>query len=100
MFGDLMGNMDEHAKQLHEKLSSIEITESLEGISVKANAAGEILDITIADALTGQDNKEQLQDMLLVALNNTMSQIKTREAEVSQAMLNDMMPPGMSGLFG
>ena len=100
MFGDLMGNMEEKQKAMREKLQTIEITETLEGVTIKGNGAREILNISIDEAYLVSDRKEELEDILLVAMNNLLLKITEAEAKESQNMISQMLPPGMDGLFG
>jgi len=94
-----MGNMEEKQAEMKAKLSTIELTETVEGITIKANAAKEILNIEIAEAYMSADRKEELEDLMLVAFNNIITKIAEEEAKASQAMINDMMP-GLGGMFG
>lgn len=100
MFGDLMGNMEEKQKMMKEKLQSIELEEIVEGISISGNGAREIENIAIDAKYLSPENKEELEDLLLVAFNNLLEKIAVEEAKASQNMINDMLPPGMEGLFG
>lgn len=102
MFGDIMGNMEEQQKKMQETLSQITLTESINGITIKANAASEILDIDIANELLTADRKEEVQDMLILAINNITGKIKEEEAKLSQSMINDILPGmgGLGSLFG
>ena len=100
MFGDLMGNMEEKQKAMREKLEAIEITETLEGVTIKGNGAREILNISIDEAYLVGERKEELEDILLVAMNNLLLKITEAEAKESQNMISQMLPPGMEGLFG
>lgn len=97
MFGDMMGNMEEKQKEMQQKLQTIELSENVEGITITANAAREILNISIADTL---EDKEEIEDLLVVAMNNILSKISEEEAKESQKMISNMLPPGMGGLFG
>ena len=100
MFGDLMGNMEEKQKAMREKLEAIRITEKQEGITIEGNGAREILNIAIDDEYFSPDRKEELEDLLLVAINNLQQKIAAEEAKESQNMISQMLPPGMEGLFG
>ena len=46
------------------------------------------------------DKKEELEDLLLVAFNNLLDKVAVEEANESQKMISQMLPPGMEGLFG
>ena len=98
MLDNLMGNMDEHQKAIDSKLKSIEIIENIEGVQIKSNAAGQILNVSISEELL--KDKEQLEDLLTVGFSNLLAKIKTEEATASQEALKSILPPGMEGLFG
>ena len=100
MFGDLMGNMEEKQKAMKEKLQAIHITESQEGITIEGNGAREILNVVIDEQYFSPDRKEELEDLLLVAINTIQQKIAVEEAKESQNMISQMLPPGMEGLFG
>ena len=93
-----MGNFQEKQAAMKERLASITIEEKIEGLTITANAAREILNINIELSLL--EDKEQLEDLLVVTLNKVMDKVAEKEAEMSQNMVNDMLPPGMAGLFG
>jgi DNA-binding YbaB/EbfC family protein len=98
--GDMMGNMDAVQKQMREKLLSIEIqAEAGEGaVKVTANAAREILSIAIQPALLAAGDVEQLEDLIVVAVNRAIQLATEQEAATTQNMLKDMLPPGLGGL--
>ncbi|MEE9437773.1 MAG: YbaB/EbfC family nucleoid-associated protein [Saprospiraceae bacterium] len=100
MFGDLMGNMEEKQAAMKAKLQQIVIRESLEGITISGNAAREISNISIDEKYLKLENKEELEDLILVAFNNLLDKIASEEASASQSMINDILPPGMAGMFG
>lgn len=98
MFGDMMKNMEAQQKEMQDTLKQIELNVSKDGINIKANAAREILNIDISDDLL--NDKEQLEDMMIVALNEMMQKIAEKEAESSKEMMNKMLPGGLAGLGG
>lgn len=101
MFGDLFGQMEEQQKALREKLRTISVEAEAgdEAIKITANAAREITNITIDPAIIDPDDAEQLEDLLLVAINRVLEKAATKESAESQKLINDMLP-GMDGLFG
>ena len=98
MFGDLMGNMQEKQKAMQDQLATVEITESMDGLTITANGAREIINIDIDPSLLS--DKEQLEDLLVVTMNKVLERVAATEAEMSQKMISDLLPPGMEGLFG
>ena len=93
-----MGNMQEKQDAMKVQLAAITIEESAEGLTITANGAREILNVSIAPELLA--DKEQLEDLLVVTMNKVLDHIAGREAEMSQKMISEMLPPGMEGLFG
>ena len=102
MFGDLMGNMEEKQKALQEKLSKIEIeAEAGDGaIIVKANGNKEVLNVKIDQNKISLDDVEELEDLLLIAVNRALEEAGAKAEVESQSLISDMLPPGLGGLFG
>lgn len=95
-----MGNMEEKQLEMKKKLQSITLQEDLEGISITANAAREILNISIDSKFQSEENLEELEDLMVVAMNNILAKVGEVEATESQNMISQMLPPGMGNLFG
>ena len=102
MFGNLFGNIEEQQEALQQKLASIVLESSvLDGaVVVKGNAKREILDILIDPARIDPTDVEQLQDLLVTAMNDLILMATEAEQVESQKLINDIMPPGLGGLFG
>ncbi len=98
MLDDLMGNMQNKQDAMKKELATIEILHENQGIKIKANGAREILNIEIDPSLL--EDKEQLEDLLIVTINDLLDKVAEKEAAVSQKMINEMLPPGLGGLFG
>ncbi|MEM6321811.1 MAG: YbaB/EbfC family nucleoid-associated protein [Bacteroidota bacterium] len=100
MFGDLFGNVEQQQKELQEKLSKIEVKgEAGDGaIQVTANANQKILNISIDKSKLDWEDSEEVEDLLLVAINRTLEKAMAKQGEESQKLLQNMMPPGMGGL--
>jgi len=100
MFGDLMGNMEERQKELKSKLSEITVeAEAGDGaIKVTANANREIVNISINKDALDWDDQEQVEDLVMVAVNRALEKAAEREALESQKLINDLLPPGMGDL--
>ncbi len=98
----MFGGMEEMQKQMQEKLLSIEVeAQAGDGlIKIRANAARQILDISIDPSLT---DTEEIEDLVLETVNRVLALAAMKEQEESSQMLSKMMPPGMgdmSSLFG
>jgi len=95
-----MGNLEEQQAKMKETLTQIVVdAEAGEGaVKVQANAAREILNISIDKEKVSLEDTEQLEDLLLVAMNRVIELAAAKEAEESQKMVSNMLPPGMEGL--
>jgi len=107
MFGDLMGMMgklketQKKVEATKKRLDTIMVDEtSTDGsIKITLTANREIKSITIDDSLL--DDKEQLEDYLVLTLNEAIAKAtKIQEAELG-AVAKEGMPniPGMDGMF-
>lgn len=107
MFGDIMGMMgklketQEKVKATKERLNTVIIDESstdgLLNISLTANRT--IKSITIDESLL--EDKEQLEDYLILTLNKAIERATTINESELAAAAKDGMPniPGMDSLF-
>jgi DNA-binding YbaB/EbfC family protein len=107
MFGDLMGMMgklkdtQEKVKATKERLNTVIVDEaSSDGLlKVSLTANRELKSIKIDDSLL--EDKEQLEDYLILTLNKAIEKATTiNEAELA-AVAKEGMPniPGMDSLF-
>lgn len=107
MFGDIFGNLEEKQAELKKKLSQIEIkSEAGEGkVKINMNAAKDIHSIEMADELLDADKKEELEDLLITALETALQEVSEKEKEASKEMISDMIPgfggnlPNIGNLF-
>lgn len=103
MFGleNMFGDMEAQQKAMREKLAEV-IVEAEAGdgaIKVSANANREITNISVdPDWLKGAE-AEELEDLLLVAINRALQSAQEKEAAETQQLLQNMLPPGMGDFF-
>jgi len=100
MFGDLLGNLEEKQKAMKEKLATI-IVEAEAGdgaVKVKANANKELLNLSINKEALDWEDVEQVEDLIMVAVNRVMEEAIKMEQEAAQNLVKDMMPPGLGNL--
>ncbi len=102
MFGDLLGNVQQQQEEMRKKLATISVTaDAGDGaVKVTASANREILDISIDRSKLDWEDVEQVQDLVLAAVNNALEKAVEKEQAETQKLLSQMMPPGMGGLFG
>jgi DNA-binding protein YbaB len=98
IFGKMQGQKEEMKARLAHEILEAEVEDG--AIKVKANANREILDITIDAEKLDLIQKEQLEDLLVIAINQVLELAAECEANEAQKMINDMIPPGLGGLFG
>jgi len=96
----MFGNMEEMQQQMKAKLAEITVEgEAGDGaIKVTSNAARQILNVSINKDLLDWEDQEQVEDLLMVAVNRALELAAEKEAAETQNMLKDMLPPGMGGL--
>ncbi len=100
----MFGNIQEKQAEMQKKLSTINVeAEAGDGaIKVTANAARQIIDIKINPDFKFNDY-EELEDLLLTAVNRAIGKAAEIEAAESQKMISEMLPPGfgnLGSLFG
>jgi len=100
MFGDLFGNFEEKQTELKEQLAKITVAaEAGDGaIKITANANREITNISIDKEKIDLTDAEELEDLLLVAVNRVMELAVDTEANETQKMMQDILPPGLGNL--
>lgn len=99
MFGDLLGDMESKQKAMKDKLSTMSVTETMDGaVTVTSNGNGEITNISIKKEAVDLDDIEQLEDLVMIAVNRAIEKAAELEANETQNMMKDIMPPGLGGL--
>ena len=100
MFGNMLGDMEERQKEMRQKLAEIIVEGTAQNGAVKviANANREITDIQIDKEKLDWEDIEMVQDLILDATNKALAAAAAKEAEATQQMVKDMLPPGMGGL--
>ncbi len=102
MFGDMFGNMEAQQEALKQQLEAISVeAEAGDGaITVTSNANRKITNIAIDPSKIDLTDHEELEDLMMVAMNRVLEMAAGKEAEASQKLIQDILPPGMDGLFG
>ena len=105
MFDNLFGDMEQKQADLRKKLSEIQVeAEAGDGaVKVVANANRQIVNVQLDKDKIDWEDKEQIEDLVLVAVNKALEEAAEREAVESQKLIQDILPPGMgdmSNLFG
>jgi DNA-binding YbaB/EbfC family protein len=88
MFGDLLGKLQEAQQKMaesKERLAQVFVDGEAGDGAVKVTISGnrEVKNIEIAPRLLSPDSKDELEDLLLTALNRTLKNVETTwEAEM------------------
>jgi len=94
--GKMMEQMQEKAAQMQEASKAIELTAKGGGgmLTVTANGMGEIIDITIDDALL--EDKVSLQILLMSTVNEVMHMVEENKKSQALGMFGGLNPFGGS----
>ena len=99
MFDKLMA-AQQKAEEIKKRLDQVMVTGEAEGgaIKVTATANKEVTDVSIAPALLAHADKEELEELLVVAINNAVRQADNVSQTEMQGAAKDMLG-GLGGLF-
>jgi nucleoid-associated protein EbfC len=98
MFGNMFGDLEKKQQEIAAKAAAIVVETEVEGIKVTVNGNKEVLNISIIDpAIMG--DKEQLEDLLVVAINRALDEAGEKAAFETEKMMQDMLPPGFGDMF-
>lgn len=100
MFGKLQ-EMQQQMAQVQARLETLSVTADAEGISITANGNRRITNISIDTTVVDTTDAEQLEDLLMVAVNRAMEQADALNAAETQKVASGMLPPGFNlpGMF-
>ncbi len=92
--GQMMEQMQEKAKELQEQAKNVELTAKSGGglVEIRANGAGEIIDLNIDESLL--DDKESLQILLISAMNDVNKMVEDNKKSQAMGMMGGMNPFG------
>lgn len=93
----MFGQIEEMQKQLQAKLAAIVIDgEAGDGkIKVQVSGTRELKNIHIDPSLVSDGDAEELEDLLLVAINRTMEKAAAHAESETKNMMSGLLPPGM-----
>ncbi|PHI21571.1 nucleoid-associated protein, YbaB/EbfC family [Lewinellaceae bacterium SD302] len=100
MLGDMMNQMNEMQEKMQKQLAEQSFTAEAGAVKVTCNGARQFTDISIDASKTDTNDPEELEDLLLVAINEALGKAAEYESGQAGGMMKDMLPPGLSGLFG
>tara|TARA_B100001094_G_scaffold200272_1_gene194300 strand:+ start:411 stop:713 length:303 start_codon:yes stop_codon:yes gene_type:complete len=100
MFGDMMGKLQEAQQKMEDvktKLDTITVVGEAQGVKVVLNGNKVVTNLDIPQMIIDDSDKEQLEDLLLLALNrgleNADKVAQTEGASVMKGMLPNI--PGL-----
>ncbi len=102
MMGDMMDNLRKNQEMVEARLKEIRVNgEAGDGaIKVEADGKGEILNISINPDKIDMQDTDNLEDLLLVAVNRAIALAQKSQETEAQKSLNSLIPGGLGGLFG
>jgi DNA-binding YbaB/EbfC family protein len=100
MFGKL-GEAKQKAEEIKKKLQGIQVDGQAGNGKVKVTATADraISDIFIADELISPDRKEELQDLIVMAVEDAMAKAENVSQSEMSALMNSMLPGGLGNLL-
>lgn len=98
---DKLFHAQQKVEEIKKRLDSISVTGEAEGgvIKVTATANKEITDIAIEEHFLANAGKEELEELLVVAINNAIKQAENISQTEMQAATKDLLG-GLGGMFG
>ena len=98
---DKLFEAQQKAGEAKKRLDAITVTGTAEGgkITVVANANKIVQSVSIDDDFYKEADREELEELLLVALNKAMEQADNISQSEMAAMTKDMFG-GLGGMFG
>ncbi|MDR3696926.1 YbaB/EbfC family nucleoid-associated protein [Mucilaginibacter sp.] len=99
MFDKLM-QAQQKAGEIKKRLDAITVTGVAEGgkITITANGNKVVQSVLIDDALFNEGDKEQLEELLIIAINKAMEQADNVNQSEMAAMTKEMFG-GLGGMF-
>lgn len=97
MFEDLLGNLQKQQEVMQQKLAEISVSaEAGEGaVQVTASADMQIHNIRIDPGKVDLNDREQLEDLLVVAVNEALDAAKKAAAAETGKLFEGMLPGGL-----
>jgi len=91
---EMMKDLQSKAKEMEEQAKKVSLTAKAGGgmVSVTANGANEITDITIDDSL--MDDKSSLQILLISATNEVLKMVEDNKKSQAMSMMGGLSPFG------
>lgn len=98
-----MAQMQQRQEELKQKLDAMRITEETDGVKVTVSGSREVVGVSVAPEILADGDAEQLEDLLVVALNRALAKAAETEQTEAQQLMSGMLPGGLGqlgGMFG
>jgi hypothetical protein len=101
MFGNIFEDLQKQQEALQQKLAGILVeAEAGDGaVVVKAGADLHIENIKLDPSKLDLSDAEQLEDLLVVALNRALELARAKAGEETNQLLGNLLPGGMDQMF-
>ncbi len=93
-----MEQIQQQQEALQAKLHALRITETTDGVTVTVSGAREVMNVKIDANILEDGDAEQIEDLLVVALNRALAKAQEVEQTEAQGLMAGMMPGGMPDL--
>lgn len=101
MFGDIKNKLNQGKEELAKRMADtyVRSLSPSKHIEIIANGNRQIMDIKIHEEIF--DDKEQLEDELIICLNNALEKADSMHQEELKMVMKSNMPniPGLDGLL-
>jgi nucleoid-associated protein EbfC len=100
MLEDIFGNLQKQQEELQQKLSGFTVDADAGNGAVKVTAGADlrIKSLKIDPSKLDLSDAEQVEDLVIVALNEALEAAQALAARESQKLIEGMMPPGFPGM--
>ena len=99
MIDDLMNQMKNMLEGSKSKLDEIIIEVEKEGVKIKCNGNRLVMDVSIPASILAVENKEELEDILVAAINEAVKKADAASSEAMKGLAGGIIPGGLDGLF-
>lgn len=101
MFDQMLGklqDLQQRMDSLKKRLDTVTVTAEAEGVTVTMNGNKKLTNISISDALLATGDKEQIEDMITIAINRVSVKAQEVADAEGSAIGRDIVPgfPGMA----
>lgn len=101
MFDQMLGklqDLQQRMDSLKKRLDNVTVTAEAEGVVATMNGNKKLVNIIISDALLATGDKEQIEDLITIAINRVSEKAQDVADAEGSAIGRDLVPgfPGMA----